>query len=69
MIDFDSFLGGMVLEASPTWTEGYSYIYFLFIPIRSTAPPPSIILEVFQNQKLKTLYTYFRNIYTYLGRI
>ncbi|KAK6621478.1 hypothetical protein RUM43_007035 [Polyplax serrata] len=37
--------GGLVIKASPTWTDGYSYIYFLFIPIRSTAPPPSIALE------------------------
>ncbi|EEB16333.1 conserved hypothetical protein [Pediculus humanus corporis] len=43
--DFASASAGMVLEATPTWTEGYSYIYFFFIPIRSTAPPPSIILE------------------------
>ncbi|KAL0269413.1 UNVERIFIED_CONTAM: hypothetical protein PYX00_007156 [Menopon gallinae] len=37
--------GGMILSASRTWTEGYSYVYFLFIPLRSTAPAPSIILE------------------------
>lgn len=36
----------MILSASPTWTEGYSYIYFMFIPLRSTAPSPSIIIEV-----------------------
>ena len=45
----------MVLEATPTWTEGYSYIYFFFIPIRSTAPPPSIILEVINGLLKKNL--------------